>query len=79
MTADAVDNSLIKAKAGNPDDESNIPFTSQELTRCRILNAIVSMVLDMIIVFFVTSFGKFQLESVRKDNFAHAIFARAAW
>jgi len=70
--ADAVDDFLTKAKAGNPYAEGNIPLTPEELTEFRILSAVVSLILALIIAFVITAIWKAQLRTVRGENLAHA-------
>ena len=70
--ADAVDDFLIKAKAGKPYTSDNIPLTAEELTEHRIWSSIVSLAIGLIIAFIITFRWKSRLKTVREENFANA-------
>ena len=70
--ADAADDFLTRAKAGKPYAEGNIPLTAEERARLRSWSIYGSLVLALIIAFFVTFAWKRQLKTVRKEDFAHA-------
>ena len=70
--AEAVDDFLIKAKAGAPYDRGNIPLTPSERAEYRLYAIMISLGLALAIAWYVTSKWKGQLVSVRREELAHA-------
>ena len=70
--ADAADDFLTKAKAGERYEKGNIPLTTQERRYARIWAAAISLVIAAAVPAIVVGVWTSQLKSVRKQDFAGA-------
>ena len=65
--ADGVDDFITKANEGTPYDEGNIPKTRSEMITSHVMNVIFSLLIGLLIAWFVTKRWKKQLQSVAKQ------------
>jgi len=70
--ADAADDFLTKAKAGDPYTYGNIPLTIEEQRTYRLYSALGSLLVALLIAFSFVSIWKSQLKTVRREDLAHA-------
>jgi len=70
--ADAADDFLTKAKAGERYEKGNIPLTAPERRNARIWTAVISLVIAIAVPAIVVGVWTSQLKSVRKQDFAGA-------
>ena len=70
--ADAADDFLTKAKAGERYESGNIPLTAEERRNARIWAAAISLVIAIAVPGIIVGVWTSQLKSVRKQDFAGA-------
>ena len=70
--ADAMDDFLTRAEAGEPYDSGNIPLLPAELNRYRLYAVVGSLALALIIALTITGIWRSQLKSVHREDLAHA-------